>query len=446
MVLEVFSSLGAGVIIIGIILVVLIATILILSLTHRKLQKKLVVHKTQAQKFQKFYGELEELRDSKEAPTEVFKKFDKYVKQALTQKFQLPERVDYSSMKKMFTKLEKNHLAQFCDQMLLIMYSGDDIDKQKLDGLIKNFEQIVREERLRPISTTPFAQVTNTHLISAKLAPPNVQKFVPLPVPSPEQSIASKEKEPEKKKIDAKPIPKTDTKLEKRKRRSFWSWLFGKKKKDNSPKPIKKPVVIPKGLPPQPKTPAKVETPKKKRRSFWQWLFGNNEKKKEKFVSHETGSINFKEGEVQNKEESKLAPPKKKDALPDLQVPTLPSLVPKDEKPLTAQVKKIPAKPITMPKPKAQKPAPPIKGAAKPLPPKDGFVMYTVKKEIARPAEKTPVLPRLPSRFEGQKQTNDSVKKQDALDHKQIESVDNMDRIKERIKLIRKLRKEANLK
>lgn len=498
MAVEVINLLSPGVLLLGAVLILLVGVVLFLTLTQKHLKKKLSVRQAQMQRFQKFYGEIEQLRSSQEPPETTFKKLDEYVKSTLKERFQLGDKVDYSAMMHLFNTLDKKHLAQFCNQMLQVMYSGDKVDKKRLEVLINNFETIVREERIRPVQRVAGERVASS-LIKPKPLPSQTQTAKkPLPADIFKKSIENTPViTPPIKTIPAKPItlePKAPTvQLTRRlpaqitapmqkpvKKRSWWMILLGipaqqKIVNIESPKITGEPKILSPSQELMLKdeaiqkqklktllTPSKKEFPKKRKRTFLQWLLGIHPEQLQTRM-YMPGVDTLKQQDRPPQPPVMDIPEKKKgffgtlfekkekapsDVLPDLTVPELPELFP------TAPQEQ--SQPQQMPQPVQ---APPRSdgswsyanrfGGRKELTipsqsatgvkklPNDSFEIYTVKEAITRPES------------EPQFVTPKSVKSAPSVpafrENKHIEGIDSMDRIKNRIEMIHKLRREAKL-
>jgi len=149
---EVVNLFSTGVIAIVATLIILVLVIVFLTHTQKRIKNKLTVKHAQVKRFEKFYNELEVLRLSKENSNAVFKKLDKHVKNILKEKFQLAQHTDYSSMMHIFNDIKKPKLTKFCSEMLKQMYSGEKLERKKINKLIMDFEVIVKEERIRPVT------------------------------------------------------------------------------------------------------------------------------------------------------------------------------------------------------------------------------------------------------------------------------------------------------
>jgi len=140
------SFLGTAMLILVIAVVVLAILAVALFIIHKRLKKKVVVKEQIEQKENIIKNKLENLRHSNMVPQESLKSLDELAKSFLKETFKIEKNLDYSEMIKLFEEKKKKNIAFFCNQMLRALYSGEKIEKNKINLLISGLEEIIREQ------------------------------------------------------------------------------------------------------------------------------------------------------------------------------------------------------------------------------------------------------------------------------------------------------------
>jgi len=140
------SFLGTAMLILVIAVVVLAILAVALFIIHKRLKKKVVVKEQIEQKENIIKNKLENLRHSNIVPQESLKSLDELAKSFLKETFKIEKNLDYSEMIKLFEEKKKKNIAFFCNQMLRALYSGEKIEKNKINLLISGLEEIIREQ------------------------------------------------------------------------------------------------------------------------------------------------------------------------------------------------------------------------------------------------------------------------------------------------------------
>ena len=140
------SFLGTAMLILVIAVVVLAILAVALFIIHKRLKKKVVVKEQIEQKENIIKNKLENLRHSNMVPQESLKSLDELAKSFLKETFKIEKNLDYSEMIKLFEEKKRKNIAFFCNQMLMALYSGEKIEKNKINLLISGLEDIIREQ------------------------------------------------------------------------------------------------------------------------------------------------------------------------------------------------------------------------------------------------------------------------------------------------------------
>ena len=140
------SFLGTAMLILVIAVVVLAILAVALFIIHKRLKKKVVVKEQIEQKENIIKNKLENLRHSNMVPQESLKSLDELAKSFLKETFKIEKNLDYSEMIKLFEEKKRKNIAFFCNQMLMALYSGEKIEKNKINLLISGLEEIIHEQ------------------------------------------------------------------------------------------------------------------------------------------------------------------------------------------------------------------------------------------------------------------------------------------------------------
>lgn len=401
----VIEFLESGILVIIGVLGILILIIIGLTIVQKKVKKKLQSHEAQIKKFQDFQTELQKLQNSKESPEKVLINFDKYVKNSLRERFQLSDKIDYSTLSDIFERLNKPNLVKFTDDMLITIYSGESITKEKINQLVSQYAEIVKQERITPVFREHPEKEATGDLIKAPKLPPQKTQIKVLKTKNPMQvpiikSAVFKTVSPSRI-ISQRKLTALDKKIQpvQKEKRGFFAWLFGSKSKTQQT-PIQPQLGNKITIQRAPKQPIKLtQTPKaqipaietkryfkddqktpphlqKEKKGFFAWLFGSKPKKTIQPISKD--SARSQQSQIQK---------------PTQQVPVQ---QPQEEYGLGTYQSK-------------------------------DFKESSVKTQIPQTKIQIPKT------------------KIRQIENPNLESIDDMDRIRKRIELIKKLRKEAKL-
>ncbi|MEK6800545.1 MAG: hypothetical protein AABY05_01300 [Nanoarchaeota archaeon] len=136
--------------------VVLLVVIVILSSYKSRLKKELFIKKEEEVSLKSKISSLDSLKDK---PLVFLNTLDSIAREFFSKKFQLNKDLKYSEYIKFFRVKKYKSAIEFCGKMQEALYSGDNIDKNKL-LLIKNkFEYFVKSSLEHNLSEPPKPEV-----------------------------------------------------------------------------------------------------------------------------------------------------------------------------------------------------------------------------------------------------------------------------------------------
>jgi len=147
MVLEVITNFLnlKWIIIVSSISLVLLIIIFILYSIEKKLKKKLDTHN---QKNNFYKNKLEKLKKSKLTPEQFIDRLNNIAKDFFKEAFNLPYSLEYSELTEEFRKKGKKECITFSELMIETAYSGEKIEKHKLNILTGLFEKIIDKNKI----------------------------------------------------------------------------------------------------------------------------------------------------------------------------------------------------------------------------------------------------------------------------------------------------------
>lgn len=149
MVLGISILLTPWVVFLAAILLVGIA-IVVLTIIERRLNRRLVLRKQEEES--SIDKKLRYLPRIEEDPKKFLKYLDEIAREFFEEHFQIGSREKYSDLIGLFEERKEPHIAKFCSNMQEVLYSGERLDKEKLEFLSRNLKFLVgRERKIRPM-------------------------------------------------------------------------------------------------------------------------------------------------------------------------------------------------------------------------------------------------------------------------------------------------------
>jgi hypothetical protein len=124
-------------------LIVVIVLLIVLTLFERRLKKRVTLKKEEQSIFHK---KLASLDYPNQTPREFLIAIDALARDFLSQHHAIDRNAKYSELAHTFKKEGNIHVAQFCSKMQEVLYSGEEVSKEKLTALAKNLEFIINVE------------------------------------------------------------------------------------------------------------------------------------------------------------------------------------------------------------------------------------------------------------------------------------------------------------
>ncbi|MBI2452391.1 hypothetical protein HYV50_04935 [Candidatus Pacearchaeota archaeon] len=149
---EVNAILTPGAIFLGALIVVLIA-IITLTMIERKLSKRIGLKKEEQENF--FKIQIEYIKNIQH-PQQFLFSLDDLARQFFTEKFGIEKQMKYSDM---IEKLQDKRAVEFCERMQEALYSGETLDRDKLNYLLENIESMIEEEEKKKEAIKPKIEI-----------------------------------------------------------------------------------------------------------------------------------------------------------------------------------------------------------------------------------------------------------------------------------------------
>jgi len=176
MVFNVSDYLSVEYLFIGALVVVIIAVI-VLTVMERRLNKKVVVKKQEAETY--FQKRIIETKDMESKPQRFILNLDNTAREFFAEKFGADKNAKYSSLIPFFNDKGNKNAAIFAERMQEALYAGDSLDKRKLDFLFRSLNSMILAEGERKVDP---AAIENTK-------PDVAQPQLPQPQPDARKNI-----------------------------------------------------------------------------------------------------------------------------------------------------------------------------------------------------------------------------------------------------------------
>ncbi len=131
----------------GLVAILLVLMILVALLILKKLKRQIKVEKSDRQRI--YLKAVKRIKGSTKTPSTKINELDKLSRRFFHEKFHLNPRLEYSEIISFFKKKNKRRISNYCDSFINIFYSGEKVGAKKIRNLISQFEQIIKEEKLR---------------------------------------------------------------------------------------------------------------------------------------------------------------------------------------------------------------------------------------------------------------------------------------------------------
>lgn len=128
----------------------LIVLIVVLFIIHKGLKKKVSLKQQEKKREDILREKVEDLKTSKQPIDALLDSVDSFARALFKELYNIEKKYDYSELAEIFNEKNKRKVALFSRQMLLALYSGSKIKKEKINSLLKILEEIIDEEYLKP--------------------------------------------------------------------------------------------------------------------------------------------------------------------------------------------------------------------------------------------------------------------------------------------------------
>ena len=125
--------------------------VLALLIIQNKVKRKVKIKIERAESEIILKKKTEEIKKAEKSAEQMLKEIEIISRKFFSETFKLRKGLDYTEMEEFFRKRNKQKIAQFCNQMIQVIYSGEQITQQRLDVLIKNLETVIDEE-IKPLA------------------------------------------------------------------------------------------------------------------------------------------------------------------------------------------------------------------------------------------------------------------------------------------------------
>lgn len=178
------SFFGTTMLILIVAVVISVILAVVLFIIHKKLKKKVVIKEQIEQKESTIKNKLEELKNSNMIPKSTLDSLGGLAKDFLKETFKIEKNLDYSELAEFFGEKKKKNIVLFCNEMLAALYSGEKIERKKIDILISDLEDIIYEQypsiakiEIKPIKIKK--QITKKSPI-LKIEPIKIKEKIPM--------------------------------------------------------------------------------------------------------------------------------------------------------------------------------------------------------------------------------------------------------------------------
>ena len=146
MVIDIKFFLEPEIIFLAVLAISLIIFIAILFIINKRLKKKVMSREAEHQKESSIAAQIQILKISREPLKTKLNEINKLARYFFQDAYSISIDKDYSEIKDILRKKEKNKAADFSDQMLKVLYSGEKITNEKISILLKSLDSLVKEE------------------------------------------------------------------------------------------------------------------------------------------------------------------------------------------------------------------------------------------------------------------------------------------------------------
>ena len=124
----------------------LLVVIIVLFVIKKRLNKKVVIKETEEEEEIFVKRQLNELRNSAKPPEIMLNSIDLFARNFFIDAFNLNSNLDYAEMMHIFQENKKRRAEAFCQRMLEVLYSGERINKERINYFLNELDGIINEE------------------------------------------------------------------------------------------------------------------------------------------------------------------------------------------------------------------------------------------------------------------------------------------------------------